>query len=363
MDAIHQACGVHEGANDCYICMKNWWPSQAPIFGCEVATFGEQVTTFCFCGTANPKAVADVPVQIVALENQYKLPVSLYQVESGEYVEFCIAHTGKLCEFGVPGFGAPGLALLGAASLATRASHHMRITSADKKLDVGIFSNWTHRVLQAFPLESPTDEVSQCVTWATSASSRIREISDKEPVGKFAVVGGCNSDDCCSAACCASSTDCDTWILSPTNACSIGTADSYKKTIGWRGRSVDEALCSREQHLHYKEHLRPMGMKAHPGCSDADCCQEACCDNKNICNDWGFGTDPTHKTHGCLIGKAKYWTPEYGWVGASGRGLFAASPRLAHTSSQFDGYYKLIVTSSGDVTAESVQPKPFELLA
>lgn len=156
----------------------------------------------------------------------------------------------------------------------------------------------------------------------------------------------------------------DTWALAPPNknglrTCYTGTATSYKAVAGWSGRSLDEALCSPDQHLRDKAGMRPVGgMTAIKACSDADCCQQACCDSKATCTTWGFGTESTHTYHGCYIGKATYWEPEYGWVGASGRTLGPLNPTLAHVGSKFDGYYKLVVSSSGAVTAKNVHPCP-----
>merc|ERR1712048_1555482 len=77
MDAMHNACGPHDGGTDCYTCLKNWWPFGAAKYGCEIPTFDQQTLTFCMCGTATPKDNTKVPTQILGIENSFGQAVTL----------------------------------------------------------------------------------------------------------------------------------------------------------------------------------------------------------------------------------------------------------------------------------------------
>merc|ERR1712139_742923 len=194
--------------------------------------------------------------------------------------------------------------------------------------------------------------------------SRVRDFKDKQPNGTFTVVDGCHSADCCAKACCNSPTVnysvCDTWALSNDNKCHIGKADNYTAAPGWSGRSLDEALCSSNHHLRKQVGLRPFGllvgggMQAVPSCKDADCCQEACCDHKDVCQAWAFSSNTENKHSGCLMGTAEYWVEEDGWIGYSLHALHPPTQNIEHTGSPFEGPYKLVVTAEGEVTAQNL---------
>jgi len=95
-------------------------------------------------------------------------------------------------------------------------------------------------------------------------------------------------------------------------------------------------------------------MQQVPSCADAECCQEACCDHKDTCTAWGFGSNTENQHSGCVIGTAEYWVEDNDWIGHSLQALYSPTQNIEHTGSPFEGFYKLVVNSDGTVAAENM---------